>query len=428
MLSSRLSLKLSVAALAVTILFGACGRSRLSDREIRREQIRLNAETKKRELSAIKGDYAGVIDSGDNKSQPVALHLEVIEAPFNDNGGIDPVMMPQLSGFLKFSFGSGNEYIGFNVVRGEYDPKRSKLELVVNQDQNGEMQLSLIGNDHGFSGGWQALKLSMTGTMTLRRGDDTAISNPSSGNGSNQPPTNDPENQIAGSYIGFANDNARNAHYLAAIILRSTSVPGQGMQLTADLKLSRGTDGSEYAIWKFDRVEFNALKRTLNLRKDGINEKFDFTLYQGVLTGKWSSAAYGPMGDITLSRNSPSRSGLPRAEARSGTHEVCLETNQNSNQGALTLSVTPDTTSDAKVVVQASFVFNYGTPEQFFCNLVDVELDYISGRFLGRCLNHENTGGGFAVTGLFDSTGFNGKLAGAVAYNLAAGRCAGTPQ
>lgn len=405
---------LVLVSFLVGISFMGCSRSRLSEREVRREQIRLNAETKKRELSAIAGDYSGVLITEDDRQQAVALRLDVLEAPFNDNGGIDPVMMPQLSGFLKFSFGSANEYLGFSITRGEYDPKRSVLELVVSQDAaKYEVQLSLVGDQVGFSGGWQAPTLKMSGQMTLRRG---AATNIAGNGGGGSEPGGDSLEQLSGAYKGYANDDARNAHYAAVLVLSTTNIPAQGTQLTAVISLQRGGVETEKALWSFDRVEFNPLRRTLILSKDGVREKFEFTLERGVLSGKWSASILGPMGDIVLSRTSPVASRLPRNAARSGAHSVCLRNGDISSAAELRLTkLEPSSTGDGQVTAQSNFVFLDDKnvfridDSNVFCDLVDTKLDFITGRFSGTCPEHPNTGK-FLIIGTFDEVGFNGSL------------------
>jgi hypothetical protein len=424
-----------------------CGRSRLSDRETRREQIRLNAEMKKRELNAIKGDYAGLVNRdgapdargndgrnaprsaprSDSQKQRVSLHLEVIEVPFNDNGGIDPVMMPQLSGFLKFPFGStsGDEYLSFKITRGEYDPKRSALELVVNHGQYGDMNLSMTSMVGGFAGHWQALNLSANGTMTLIRDSETLVTDPASGD--RPPGTNIP---LTGSYVGFVNDDERGVSYSASIQLRATNMPGQGMKLSADIQLARGTESSEFAIWKFDPVEFHPVTQKLTLRKDGVNESFLLTYSDGSMTGEWSSATLGRLGAAKLDKRSTPRSSLPPAHPRSGLHEVCLKNFGGANlppNAALSTTVTPDVNGDGKVRTQASVVFylgGYGSSERYTCVLEQIVLDYISGRFQGVCRSIANTEP-FTVTGAFGSTGFDGQLlaSGASGAKMISGRC-----
>ena len=419
----------------------------MSDRETRREQIRLNAEMKKRELNAIKGDYAGLVNRdgapdargndgrnaprsaprSDSQKQRVSLHLEVIEVPFNDNGGIDPVMMPQLSGFLKFPFGStsGDEYLSFKITRGEYDPKRSALELVVNHGQYGDMNLSMTSMVGGFAGHWQALNLSANGTMTLIRDSETLVTDPASGD--RPPGTNIP---LTGSYVGFVNDDERGVSYSASIQLRATNMPGQGMKLSADIQLARGTESSEFAIWKFDPVEFHPVTQKLTLRKDGVNESFLLTYSDGSMTGEWSSATLGRLGAAKLDKRSTPRSSLPPAHPRSGLHEVCLKNFGGANlppNAALSTTVTPDVNGDGKVRTQASVVFylgGYGSSERYTCVLEQIVLDYISGRFQGVCRSIANTEP-FTVTGAFGSTGFDGQLlaSGASGAKMISGRC-----
>jgi len=416
--------------IALSIVFnGACGRSRLSDREVRREQIRLNAETKKRELGSIKGDYSGTMDTQSASSKPVALHLDVVEQPFNDNGGIDPVMMPQLSGYLRIYSGS-DAFDNWNVIRGEFDPKRSSLELVVKDDRLGEMQLSLSASRLGFIGGWQATSLSMTGTMALIRDDSTNIGGPGQGGG-DRPPTNG-QDQLSGSYVGYADDEARGVHFSASFLVRATTIPGQGMKFTVDVRLTRGSEATEFAVWKFDNPEFNALSRKLTLRKEGVNENFILSLNQGALTGEWTSAVFGRMGAVAASKDSTFRSSLPLALPRSGAHEICLKNFGEANlpeHAAITMAVTPDVGIDGKVRTQASIVFylgDYNSSERFTCVLDQVELDYISGRFQGICRSLPNTEP-MTISGSFKAAGFEGRLtaSGSNGANITAGRCQG---
>ena len=405
-----------------------CGRSRLSDREVRREQIRLNAATKKRELGAIKGDYEGTMDSGSIKSKQVALHLDVVEAPFNDNGGIDPVMMPQLSGFLKIFSGS-DAFDSLNVVRGEYDPKRSVLELVVKDERLGEMQLSLEAVSQGFSGDWQAAALSLTGSMVLIRSGMSVIDRPGQGGGNTSPPDGN-QDQISGSYVGYADDSARGVHYAASFQVRATNVPGQGMKYSVDVRLARGDDSTEFAIWKFDNPEFNSMTRKLTLRKEGINENFILSLNQGSISGEWTSAIYGRMGAVAASKDNAFRSSLPRASVRTGAHDVCLKNFGEANlpdHAALTMTVTPDLSADGRIRTQASMVFylgDYNSAERFTCVLEQVDLDYISGRFQGVCRSLPNTEP-MTISGAFNASGFEGRLtaSGSNGADIRAGRC-----
>ena len=409
-----------------------CGRAKLSEREIRREQIRLNAENKKRELSTIKGDYAGTIDQALKQTQSVTLHLDVSEEPFNDNGGIDPIMMPQLSGFLKFPYGSrpgADEYLGFKIIRGEFDPKRGALELVVNHEQYGEMKLSLSPNESGFTGSWQALTLSLTGTMSLVRTDArnqpplNSNPNPSPGDGSSE--------QITGQYSGFADDETHQSHFAATVQLRSTNTP-QGLVLTADVRLARGGQSSEIGVWKFHEIAFNPLNGRLTLRKDGVNESFVAQLNHGTLSGEWFSAALGRMGALKLSKSDAMTSPLPRTPQLTGNHDVCLKNYGSANlphNASISINTTPDLLSDGKIKAQSSLIFylgDYGSTERATCVLEEVEIDFVSGRYHAVCRSLQNTEP-LTITGQLSSNGFTGKVSasGSSGADASAGQCQG---
>ena len=430
---SYASLILLTSSLA---LHSACSKSRLSEREVRREQIRINAESKKRELSAIAGDYAGPLQqsSGVQRNQDVALHLEVIETPFNDNGGIDPVMMPQLSGFLKFPYGAaGNsqEFLGFAIQRGEFDPVRGNLELVVKHEQYGDMQLTLSSNAEGFAGRWQALGLSLSGDMTLRKqtAAGIAVTTPSGG----PQPTPAPAESVTGSYFGYADDDARGTSYGTTLQIRSVNIPGKGFVLSGDIKLARGSEGREYALWKFETIDFNPLTGTLTLKKEASLESFVLTRNNSSLIGYWQSSSLGRLGAVSVQAAAPyPRSQLHVASERTGRYDVCLKNFGGARlypQAAITLAVTPTSQADGKVNTQATMVFfvgDYDSDTRFTCSMVQVDLDYLSGRFQGLCKDLPNADP-MTISGTFATPGFSGKLiaSGGFGADISAGRCKG---
>src|SRR5690606_29640771 len=99
---------------AITQLVG-CGNRRKSDRELRRDQIRVNAEAKRRELQNVKGRYYGYLEDAKERQLNVTLSLEIKDLPQDEEGEIDPVMVPSLTGFLRLNYDSNeSQYISFS--------------------------------------------------------------------------------------------------------------------------------------------------------------------------------------------------------------------------------------------------------------------------------------------------------------------------
>src|SRR5690606_9932290 len=76
------------------MLTGSCGNRKKSGREIRREQIRNNAEIKRRELLEIAGRYFGEFVDEDGRGQNVTLMLETKDIAHDEEGEeaeVDPV-------------------------------------------------------------------------------------------------------------------------------------------------------------------------------------------------------------------------------------------------------------------------------------------------------------------------------------------------
>jgi hypothetical protein len=392
--------------------------------------MRLNAETKKNELSQISGDYSGSMLSLNETPRNIVLHLTVTEEPYSQNGEIDPIMMPKLSGFLKFPVGTSNasEYYSFKIVRGDFDPKRQNLDLVVEHAEFGEMKLTMSLTPVGFTGSWQANSLSLVGTITLSRTSVQPHSEPEhnqNGNEGNKPPID----QVAGAYVGFAEENKSNTHFLLQIILKSNTTP-QGIALSADITIARGNNGAELATWKYDNIPFNPINGKLTLRKDSSSESFVGQLANGKISGDWYAASLGKLGRFEASSKSVPNSTLPRNAALSGVHDLCLSSFGGADlleKSGISITVAQEPGTDGGIHVEASQIFylgDYGSAPYESCHLSDVSLNFISGKFHGVCNSLPGTES-FTVIGQIVNGEFAGTLtaSGGRGAKLNSGRC-----
>lgn len=155
------------------VLTGACAKSSLSQRDARREQMRNMAEAKRLELSTVRGRYIGSLLQTGNAVQVVSLDLHIRDIPQAVDGEVDPVPTPILTGFLRFILGDGPEdFISLGIDKAEFDPKRSRIDVVCSNDQIKEMTLALNVEGQKLSGNWTAPKSSTSGRVALERQDD----------------------------------------------------------------------------------------------------------------------------------------------------------------------------------------------------------------------------------------------------------------
>lgn len=165
--------------LTFAVLSSGCAKNSLSERDIRREQFRSNAESKRRELSIVAGSYQGVLIQRSNPAdgnpleQDVALDIQIKDIPRQIDGDIDPILTPILTGYLKLVVGAGiGEYLGFGVEKAEYDPKRFQLDLVCRNLRSEQIILSLSVAADSLSGTWTSPEASVSGEAKFERQRD----------------------------------------------------------------------------------------------------------------------------------------------------------------------------------------------------------------------------------------------------------------
>ncbi|MBY0371936.1 hypothetical protein K2X33_14720 [bacterium] len=146
----------------------------MSERDIRREQFRMNAESKRQELSIVAGHYQGVLlqkaNDGGFLEQEVEVDIQIKDIPRQIDGDVDPILTPILTGYLKLLVGSGvGEFLGFGVEKAEYDPKRFQLDLVCKNLKSEQIILSLAVAADNLSGTWTSPEASVSGEAKFER-------------------------------------------------------------------------------------------------------------------------------------------------------------------------------------------------------------------------------------------------------------------
>ncbi|MEZ4742309.1 MAG: hypothetical protein R3B45_07670 [Bdellovibrionota bacterium] len=301
-MTGKISPIILLTAFSMTAVFAStgCGSKKKSDRDARREQIRNNAESKRKELKNIEGEYFGLIQQDSSAGQSVTLKIEIKDIPSAEDGEVDPVMIPTLSGYLRFNYGGTNtgseeEYIGFGITNGEYNQKTEKLNLVVENDEFKKVVLDLSKQANELEGTWTAPSLSESGDLSLSK---------SKNSGGSALLGDYPLHELRGEYGGYLVWNADDKFQYAKITLNTALIPPDNFKLSATTRLYFGDwSSAEYLTYSFNQVEFNPITGQVTIRDDGAEISFTGTLSNGEINGEWFTNYSGKMGAANFVRN-----------------------------------------------------------------------------------------------------------------------------
>ncbi|MEZ4750371.1 MAG: hypothetical protein R3B54_07015 [Bdellovibrionota bacterium] len=149
--ANRLTALLLFAVTALAL--GACSKESLSERDSRLEQIRNQAERKRKELKQVVGLYRGDFEfQGD--TMPASVRLEIFDVPTLVEGHVDPVMVPVLTGYLHLR--QPPEHEPFGIESSEYDAKLRKLTLVLKNPVHGSLYVTSQYEGSALRGRWSA--------------------------------------------------------------------------------------------------------------------------------------------------------------------------------------------------------------------------------------------------------------------------------
>lgn len=300
----------------VIALLGGCSKSSLSERDLKLEKLKAAAETKRRELQIVAGNYEGLLVQSSGLEQGVSLRLDIKDIPEVVPGEVDPIMTPILSGYLRFNIGVG---IPFGIEKADFDPKRNKLDVVASDSEYKDILLSMVLASNQLDGTWTAPSSGSSGTISLMRIDG---------------PIGPAVDQMAGEYGGVLFNDGKGLYQFGQITLSTTVVPPQGLKVSAAVRVKFGPwASSEYLTYRFDPVEFNPMTGQMVLKSESNDVMFSGYWSNGELKGEWFSSYTGKLGAFSVKKNVvPGTQPGTLFEALKGTYQGTIKnTNPASN-------------------------------------------------------------------------------------------------
>lgn len=162
----------NVAGVCAVLIVGACSAGSLSERDTQIEQGRLRSDAKRKELQQIASDYTGTSkQEAQDITYPVRMRLEIKDVPTPVEGIPEPVLMPVLSGFIRFYVGGPGEFIVFTVEKVGFDTSRNSVEIAASNPESKELSASLSRNGEELAGPWSAPSLSFSGKLLLKKAE-----------------------------------------------------------------------------------------------------------------------------------------------------------------------------------------------------------------------------------------------------------------
>lgn len=165
-------MKQLLGLLIISLLAGsACSPKTMSQRDLQKQKDAGAAETKKTELEGVAGKYIGELRGDDDYQQRIRLTLEVRSVPVQQEGSVDPIMVPKLLGGVRFILGSeeAQEFIDLTIKEGEFVKPTDHIELLMSHDEVGDLFMSVDRKKDGkqLTGTWRAPKQGLEGTIVL---------------------------------------------------------------------------------------------------------------------------------------------------------------------------------------------------------------------------------------------------------------------
>ncbi len=280
-----------VGLAVVAALVVGCSRSNLSDRDVKRDQIRNQADVKRKELQVIAGIYRGSLTQSSGGVQPISLTLQIKDIPTPVEGTVDPVMTPTLSGFLRFELGGppeAGEYIGFGLVKAEFDPKRQKVDLVASNNEYKDLVIGCTRNQGKLEGSWTAPAVATSGTITLER--DAALTASES---------------LRGEYSGLMlREGNPKLYQYGHLTIRTSVQPPEGLKVSAVMRVIFGKwQSTEYLTYRFEQVQFNPVTGQFVMKSDVADIMFTGHAGATGIIGEWYSSYTGRLGAASFKKS-----------------------------------------------------------------------------------------------------------------------------
>ncbi len=290
------------------VFFVSCGTNNKSERESLRERNQLKTQTKTKELQQVAGEYHGKFIRSAGTQENITLNLEIKNVPETQDGQVDPILVPTLSGFIRFNFSeaapnsppnlpndSSSEFVSFSVGKGDFDLNTAKMNLVVNNSQYKDIfiYLDVSTNRAVLHGTWSAPSASEQGSLELVR----SVSSGGTGKISDHP-----LHHIKGEYRGLALWDKSNQLQLAKLALSTSVKLPDAINVRATLRLIFGDDNStEQTTYSYDDVSFNPISGQLTLRQEGLNVSLFGQFVGADMRGHWSNRFMGETGEVIFS-------------------------------------------------------------------------------------------------------------------------------
>ena len=261
--------------LLVSLVLG-CASDSLSERDQKLNQRREAAERKRNELLLVSGEYSGTFKHSTGTTQRVCLNLEIKDIPEAIDGELDPIMIPTLSGSLRFNYGScidSHLYISFAILKADYNPSTQRLDIVVENSEYKQILISFKNEESTLKGAWTAQHLGASGTADLSRGREAD------------------GQRISGSYGALL--WRRDGYYqFGEFTLRTSLKSPDSFNISGVWKVIFGAwESNEYLTYIFDRIDFNPITGRFSMKADGRDLSFTGTMDSNGLAGDWSSTA-----------------------------------------------------------------------------------------------------------------------------------------
>jgi len=157
------------AIIMLCLLVSACS-TNVSERDSKKEQLKNTAEIKRRELQQVEGAYKGFLIFQPEVEQLTLLRLEIKDIPIQVEGQVDPVPTPTLTGYLRLVFSddpNSNDFVSFSVKKADYDPKQTKLDMVVENQESQQIIITLQKQGEKLTGTFTAPSMSASGNVQL---------------------------------------------------------------------------------------------------------------------------------------------------------------------------------------------------------------------------------------------------------------------
>ncbi len=276
---------------AILGLVNACSSDNISKRDQEKEQTRNNAAAKRIELEKVAGIYSGSLIRSENDRQSITLDLQIKEIP-KDDGDVDPVMVPVLTGNLQFNYSNGRndgtiEKMVFSLEKADFSEKSNHFNGVATNSNYDAVIMELRFDGQTLSGQWNAPSSSASGQLDLTRGM--------------KPPSAELPVLVA-DYSGyFLWESSKEVQFVDVKLNGSLSSPDT-ITLNMATRFYFGPKTSpEYITFTIPKVDFNPITGRIGATSADAEISLNGTLSGNGLSGNWNSKSMGQMGGFKLS-------------------------------------------------------------------------------------------------------------------------------